>query len=262
MESWPRLPTNPPVTHLRIIQVLLKTTPNADSPRVGAAFAAPGKQVLGTVPVEADGSAYFEVPARTPVLFQAVDARGRALQTMRSLVYLQPGENDSCIGCHEHRMKQGAASAPPLASRRAPSKIKPGPDGTRPFSYPRLVQPVLDRHCVQCHDGKAPQRPVLTGEPEGAFTKSYNALVSRVSFSAWNRPEQNFEPLTEPLRFGALGSPLTRRLEQGPCKVALTPGEEERLYTWMDANALFYGTFDEKEQKKQLAGQVIEGPKE
>ncbi len=262
MESWPRLPTNTPVTQLRIIQVLLKTTPNADSPRVGAAFAAPGKQVLGTVPVEADGSAFFEVPARTPVLFQAVGARGRALQTMRSLVYLQPGENESCIGCHEHRMKKGAASALPLASRRAPSKIKPGPDGTRPFSYPRLVQPVLDRHCVQCHDGKAPQRPVLTGEPEGAFTKSYNALVSHVSFSAWNRPEQNFEPLTEPLRFGALGSPLTRRLEQGPCKVALTPEEEERLYTWMDANALFYGTFDEKEQKKQLVGEVIEGPKE
>ena len=68
MESWPRLPTNTPITHLRIIQVLLKTTPNADSPRVGAAFAAPGKQVLGTVPVEADGSAFFEVPARTPVL--------------------------------------------------------------------------------------------------------------------------------------------------------------------------------------------------
>jgi len=88
MESWPNLPGSRPITHLRIIQVLLKTTPNADSPRVGAAFAAPGKQVLGTVPVEADGSALFEVPARTPVLFQALDARGRAVQTMRSLVYL------------------------------------------------------------------------------------------------------------------------------------------------------------------------------
>jgi len=262
MESWPRLPTNPPVTQLRIIQVLLKTTPHADSPRVGAAFAAPGKQVLGTVPVEADGSAFFEVPARIPVLFQAVDARGRALQTMRSLVYLQPGENESCIGCHEHRMKQGAASAPPLASRRAPSKIKPGPDGTRPFSYPRLVQPVLDRHCVRCHDGKDTQRAVLTGEPEGGFTKSYNTLVSRVSFSAWNRPEQNFEPLTEPLRFGALASPLMKMLDQGHGEVALSPEDEERLYTWVDANALFYGTFDVDEQRKQLAGQVIAGPKE
>jgi len=261
-ESWPRLPGDQPVTHLRIVQVLLKTTPNADSPRVGAAFAAPGKQVLGTVPVEADGSAFFEVPARTPVLFQALNAQGRAVQTMRSLVYLQPGEHRSCIGCHEPRTKTGSASVPAQALGRAPSSIKPGPDGSRPFSYPRLVQPVLDRNCGQCHDGKEPGRPVLTGDPEGDFTKSYNALVSRVSFTAWNRPEQNFEPMTEPLRFGAIASSLTKMLDQGHGKVSLTPEDRERLNTWMDANALFYGTFDVNEQKKQLLGQAIEGPKE
>ena len=262
MESWPRIPTNSPVTQLRIIQVLLKTTPNADSPKVGAAFAAPGKQVLGTVPVEPDGSAFFEIPARTPVLFQALDARGRAVQTMRSLVYLQPGENESCIGCHEHRMKQASPRLQAMALQRAPSQIKPGLDGSRPFSYPLLVQPVLDRHCVSCHDGKEPKSIVLTGEPEGEFTKSYNALSARVSYSAWNRPEQNFEPLTEPLRFGALGSPLTRMLEKGHHKAELTTEDWERLYTWIDANALFYGTFDVSEQKKQLAGQRIAGPKE
>lgn len=262
MESWPQLPANLPITHLRIVQVLLKTTPHADSPRVGAAFAAPGKQVLGTVPVEADGSAYFEAPARTAIQFQALNAEGRAVQTMRSLVYLQPGENESCVGCHEHRMKVPSPRPPALALRRPPSPIKPGPEGSRPFSYPLLVQPVLDRHCLPCHDGKEPNRPVLTGEPENGFTKSYNALVSRVSFSAWNRPEQNFEPMTEPLRFGALGSPLAKMLDQGHHQVALSPADQERLNTWMDANALFYGTFDIEEQKKQLAGQRIEGPKE
>jgi hypothetical protein len=262
MESWPALPGTTPITHLRIIQVLLKTTPNADQPRVGAAFAAPGKQVLGTVPVEADGSALFEVPARTPVLFQALNAQGRAVQTMRSLVYLQPGERQSCTGCHEHRMQTTSQNVSARALLRAPSRIKPAPEGSRPFSYARLVQPVLDRHCVPCHDGKEPKRPVLTGEPDGDFSKSYNALVSRVSFTAWNRPEQNFEPLTEPLRFGALASPLSKMLDEGHGKVALTPEERERLNTWMDANALFYGTFDVTEQKKQLAGQKIEGPRE
>jgi len=261
-ESWPRLPGDTRITDLRIIQVLLKTTPNADSPRVGAAFAAPGKQVLGTVPVEADGSALFDVPARTPVLFQALNGQGRAVQTMRSLVYLQPGEYQSCTGCHEHRMKTSSLEAPAQALRRAPSKIKPGPDGSRPFSYPRLVQPVLDRHCVTCHDGKDPKRPILTGEPEGGFSKSYNALVSRVSFTAWNRPEQNFEPMTEPMRFGAVASPLTKMLDQGHSKVMLSPEEQERLNTWIDANALFYGTFDVNEQRKQLAGQAIDGPRE
>ncbi|HNQ88951.1 MAG TPA: hypothetical protein PKM73_10085 [Verrucomicrobiota bacterium] len=261
-ESWPRLPEEIPVTHLRIIQVLLKTTPNADSPRVGAAFAAPGKQVLGTVPVEPDGSAFFEAPARTPMLFQALDARGRAVQTMRSLVYLQPGERESCVGCHEHRMKSEPARTPALALQRPPSTIRPGPEGSKPFSYPRLVQPVLDRHCVGCHDGRQPGRPVLTGEPEGGFTRSYNALVARVSFSAWNRPQNNFEPITEPLRFGALASPLLKTLETGPCHVPLTREEEERLNTWMDANALFYGTFDVAEQARQLAGEAIPGPQE
>jgi predicted esterase len=261
-ESWPRLPGDLPITQLRIIQVLLKTTPNADSPRVGAAFAAPGKQVLGTVPVEPDGSAFFEVPARTPVLFQALNAQGRAVQTMRSLVYLQPGERRSCVGCHEQRTHTGAAPAAAQALERAPSRIKPGPDGSRPFSYPLLVQPVLDRHCVRCHDGKKAGRPVLTAEPDGDFTKSYNALVSRVSFTAWGRPEQNFEPMTEPLRFGAIASPLAKLLDRGHGKVVLPPEDQERLNTWMDANALFYGTFEVAEQKKQLLGQAIAGPKE
>jgi predicted esterase len=261
-DGWPYLPETNAIAQLRIIQVLLKTTPNADAPRVGAAFAAPGKQVLGTVPVEPDGSAYFTVPARTPVLFQALDNHGRAVQTMRSLVYLQPGEHQSCVGCHEHRLKTPARTTPPLAIRRPPSKIKPGPEGSRPFSYPRLVQPVLDRHCVSCHDGREPGRPVLTGEPEGGFTKSYNALVSRVAFSAWNRPEQNFEPMTTPLRFGALASPLGKMLAEGHSKLVLPPEDMERLVTWMDANALFYGTFDVREQQKQIAGDVIAGPNE
>ena len=262
MESWPYLPTNAPITHLRIVQVLLKTTPNIDSPKVAMGLGAPGRQVLGTVPVEADGSAYFEAPARTPMLFQALDAQGRAVQTMRSLVYLQPGESETCIGCHEHRMKKEPPRAQAQAIRRAPSVIAPAPDGTKPFSYPRLVQPVLDRHCVTCHDGKEPKRLTLTGAPEGAFSKSFNALISRVSYSGWGLPNSNYEPLTEPLRFGALASPLAKLLEKGHGKVTLTPVEWTRLYTWMDANGEFYGTFDVNEQKKQLAGEVIAVPRE
>jgi len=261
-ESWPSLPTNMPITHLRIIQILLKTTPDIDSPKVAAGLGAPGRQVLGTVPVESDGSAYFEAPARTPVLFQALDAKGRAVQTMRTLVYLQPGENETCIGCHEHRMQTDPPRAQAQAIKRPPSIIAPGPDGSKPFSYPRLVQPILDRHCIQCHDGREPKRPVLTGAPEGAFSKSFNALINHVSFSGWNRPHNNYEPLTTPLRFGAIASPLAAMLEKGHSKVEMSPAEWESLYTWMDANGAFYGTFDMAEQKRQLKGEVIEVPAE
>lgn len=262
MESWPYLPKDRPIKRLRIFQVLLKTTPNIDSPKVAAGLGAPGRQMLGTVPVEEDGSAYFEVPARMPVYFQALDAQGRAVQTMRSLVYLQPGEAETCIGCHENRMKKAQPHTQALALRRGPSVLTPGPDGTRPFSYPRLVQPILDKHCAACHDGKEPKRPVLTGAPEGWASRSFNALVKRVAYSGWNNPNGNDEPLTKPLRFGALASPLAAMLEKGHGKVALAPDEWERLNIWMDANGEFYGTFDTVEQKRQLAGEAIAVPKE
>jgi hypothetical protein len=142
---------------LRIVQVLPKTTPHANLPRVGLANASPGRQVLGTVPVEPDGSAYFRAPAGIPLAFQALDERGMAIQTMRSLTYLQPGEQSSCVGCHEHRTRTPLQHGAGLAGLRAPSEIAPGPDGSRPFNYAILVQPVLDKHCVECHRGRTPR---------------------------------------------------------------------------------------------------------
>lgn len=259
-ESWPRLP-DVEIRQLRVVQVLPKTTPHANNPRVGAANASPGKQILGTVPVERDGSAYFRVPARMPVLFQALDARGRAVQTMRSLTYLQPGEQISCVGCHEPRSSTAAVRREALAMTRAPSAITPGPDGSRPLSYPILVQPVLDRHCVGCHNAKkAEGKVVLTGEPAGKFSQSYNALVTRVSYTAWGNPQNNFEPLTAPDRFGARASKLVALLDRGHYDVRLTSEEWERLVTWIDANALFYGTFNPEDQARQLRGERIAGP--
>ena len=158
-------------------------------------------------------------------------------------------------------MKKEPPRARALATQRAPSAIKPGPDGCKPFSYPRLVQPILDRHCVTCHDGKEPKRPVLTGAPEGWASRSFNALIQHVSYSTWGQPGPR-DALSEPLRFGAWGSPLLTLLEKGHGKVKLSPEEWERLTIWMDANGEFYGTFDAAEQKRQLAGEAIAAPKE
>ena len=72
--------------------------------------------------------------------------------------------------------------------------ITPGPDGSKPLSYPILVQPVLGRHCVRHHE------------------------------------------------------------------VALSAEDMDRLIPWMDANALFYGTFKPEDQARQLKGERIEGP--
>ena len=259
-ESWPKK-LGDKVTHLRIIQVLPKTTPNIDNPAVGKPFAAPGKQVLGTVPVEEDGSAYFEVPAKTPILFQALDAKGRAIQTMRSLTYLQPGEKLSCVGCHESRTSPPLPISNRMAFAREPSQIKPGPEGSKPFSYPILVQSVLDKHCVECHNPQKPEgNTVLTNEPEGNYTKSYNSLVKHIAYSAWTMPNNNYEPMTEPNRFGARASRLVKLLDEGHYDVKLSPEEWERLVTWIDANGLFYGTFNREDQAKQKQGLKIKGP--
>jgi len=263
--AWPELPKET-IRRLRIVQVLPKSTPHANTPPVGIPNASPGKQVLGTVPVESDGSAYFRAPARLPLAFQALDARGQAVQIMRSVTYLQPGETASCVGCHERRTQAPPQRPPAQALKRPPSAIETGPDGSKPLSYPILVQPVLDKQCVACHNEQKPDGGViLTGKPQGPYTVSYNALAPRVRYSAWGAPgdfrQTNSEPLSKPDFFGARGSPLMKLLLDGHEKVVLDPDEIERLATWMDANALFYGTFDPADQARQQRGERIAGPK-
>lgn len=123
------------------------------------------KIVLGETPVEADGSAFFTVPARTPLYFQMVDERGFVAQTMRSWVTLQPGENRACVGCHEDKNGAPAGSyGPGLAMRGGPRGLEPFQGPSRAFSFAREIQPILDRHCVRCHD----DRPALAARWGGA----------------------------------------------------------------------------------------------
>ena len=110
------------------------------------------KRVLGEARVYADGSACFTAPARRPVYFQAIDRNGHVVQTMRSWATLQPGERMGCVGCHETKY-----DAPPprstLALQHGPQQLTPFYGEPRPFSYRREIQPILDKHCVSCHDG-------------------------------------------------------------------------------------------------------------
>lgn len=264
--SAPKLP-DVRIRALRILQIVPKSTPGANRPPLGLPNASPGKQVLGTVPVEADGSACFRAPVGRPLAFQALDEQGMAVQVMRSVTYLQPGEVAGCVGCHESRTTTPLRTAVALALKRSPSAIEPGPDGSRPLSYPILVQPVLDKHCVKCHgDAKPAGGLSLTGKPEGHYTVSYNALAPRVSYSAWGRKGGDFrvansEPVSAPGYFGARGSALLKALIEKRMGASLNPEEMARLVTWMDANALFYGTFDPDDQARQQRGERIAGPK-
>ncbi|MHC4120565.1 MAG: HzsA-related protein, partial [Planctomycetota bacterium] len=135
--TWPEASK---VAALRIIQALPKTTPPPNKPRIGIANQTNARAVLGTVPVESDGSAYFEAPVGKAIYFQALDERGMAIQSMRSATYVHPGEQMTCLGCHEQKHQaSNQPTAKPLALLRRPSKIRPDVDGSNPFNYVRLV---------------------------------------------------------------------------------------------------------------------------
>lgn len=256
-------PEGRPIKELRVFQVLPKTESHiANDPRIGYANAESARMLLGTAPVEEDGSAYFRAPARKPIYFQAVDSEGRAVQSMRSITYLQPGERRSCIGCHEGPN----VTAPPgiaLAARRAPSVLKGGPDGTKPMSFPRLVQPVLNAHCVKCHSPAAdrPANPPLLAEAQGEFTVSYDSLRPYVRWHEWGDKSIS-QIATRPGRVGADESPLTQILSDKTHAALKIPDEDlRRIYLWLDANAPFYGIYEKSARLAQRSGAVVTPPK-
>ena len=175
------------VKRLRIIGVLPKVQPRMNQPNLGVSHEETGKFVLGTVPVEVDGSAHFRVPSGVSLFFQALDQEGYAVQTMRSLTYVQPGQTLACIGCHEPRQTAPAPRAA-AAVEHGPSRIEAGLSGTWPLRFDTLVQPVLDRHCVQCHDGDGAAATAAAGgavegnaEPVGNAVNDSSARDSRRS---------------------------------------------------------------------------------
>lgn len=99
------------------------------------------KHVLGEVNVEDDGSCYFEVPANNAVYFQTLDEKGRAVQTMRSWTVLMPGEQMSCIGCHEDKNQVGLAAfnSRAAALMKPAQKLQPVP-GTSPHPLLRRLE--------------------------------------------------------------------------------------------------------------------------
>lgn len=254
------MPEGREIRELRIYQILPKSeTHVANRPRIGNANAESARMLLGTVPVEQDGSAYFRAPAHKPLAFQAVDAAGRAVQGMRSAVYLQPGERRSCVGCHES-VGDVDAGTTPFAMHRGPSAITPGPDGTQPWSYARLVQPVLDRRCVSCH-GKDGDAPCLEDGPDEQFTASFRALSAFARWYEWGDKSIS-QIVTRPGEMPADVSPLTAVLEdadhQG--KTGLTDEELRSLYLWLDGNSAFYGAYSIPEQIAQRRGEAIPPP--
>jgi formylglycine-generating enzyme required for sulfatase activity len=240
--------------------------------RVGADGPWEPKRILGTVPVEKDGSAMFRVPANTPISIQPIDAEGKALQLMRSWMTAMPGEAVSCVGCHENQ-NAGPPNLRTVASRRPPSEIEPWYGPVRGFSFRREVQPVLDKYCVSCHDGSkrtdslgipdmrgdqgrffaykngVPKAKIIYGVPREELVKKYGGVfepsyITLRSFVRVGGLESDLR-LLAPGEFCTDTTELVQMLKKGHHGVRLDAEAWQRIMTWIDLNAPCHGTWRE-----------------
>ena len=203
------------------------------------------KQILGEVEVDPDGSASFEVPAGRHVYFQLLDKDKKMIQSMRSGVSLMPGETNGCIGCHENRLNVPLASPHlPTALKKAPQPLK-GWQQKEPvkFSFMEQVQPILDKHCISCHDFDVNDRKklVLAGDRNPFFNAAYvNMHVNKVVTLVGGGPAA-IQPACS---WGSYPSLLTKIIETNHHDVNLSRQEKEILYAWMDLNGVYYPVYE------------------
>ena len=198
------------------------------------------KRILGTVPVEADGSAHFVVPAGKFIYFQLLDENQTMIQSMRSATTIQSGETQGCIGCHDDRlMVPKRVTHQTIALKRAPSTLNGWYGPARFFNYRAEVQPVFDKNCVACHDfGKEAGKELnLAGDRGLAFNASY--------FDLWQKKYVKLigggpAPIQPAYSWGAHASRLTKVLNGGHYGVKLSEEERQRVITWMDLNGPYY----------------------
>ncbi len=225
------------------------------------------KRVLGTVDVHEDGSALFDVPARTPVYFQALDARGHVVQSMRSWSTLQPGEYFGCVGCHERKATTPRPGRLPIAMTRPAQRIKPFYGPARGFSYRKEIQPIWDRHCIGCHR-LSPGEKVSPSEKEAAFSLLGKPVTGRTSRRIWaesylmltradkkeiGHPSelvnwlnvQSVPTLLPPYHRGACKSRLVSLLKEGHHEVELSREEMDKIACWIDLLVPFCGDYAE-----------------
>lgn len=198
------------------------------------------RRILGTVPVREDGSVAFVAPANTPLAVQPLDAEGKAVQLMRSWFTAMPGERVSCAGCHE---RQSSSPAVKRASAFAlePTPIKPWYGQPRGFSFAHEVQPVLNKYCINCHNGDA-NLPDFRGRNGGSFSIAYKSLNPFVYRPG---PESDYHILN-PMEYHADVSELVQILKQGHHDVRLDAQSWDRLITWIDFNVPYFGSWLEK----------------
>lgn len=233
------------IKRLRIVGVVPKVQPHMNTPVLGVSAEDPGKFVLGSVPVHEDGSAFFMLPSGVPVFFQALDQQGLAVQTMRTLTYTRPGQTLSCVGCHEHRESAPPPAPAAQALTTGPSHITPAPEGSWPLDFARLVQPVLDNHCAECHQPSGKTAPKTKLDLSAG-----HAWESLMKFGNEDLKTKAFERDQSHTGEGVAANSLlwkTLTAPGGHHDVQLSVEDRDRLATWMDTYAHRVGHFSDQQ---------------
>ncbi len=202
------------------------------------------KRVLGTIPVEEDGSVNFEAPSGKYLYFQLLDENRKMIQSMRSGVIVHPGETNGCIGCHEDRLSAPPnISRMPMAFQQKAHKLSDDIENPHTFSYTRDVQAIFDRHCISCHDfGKeAGNKLILAGDRNPYFSASYIDLHMKKQLSCIGGGPAEIQ---EAYSWGSNKSRLISILEQGHQETNLSKDEMEVLCTWIDLNGVYYPEYE------------------
>ena len=205
---------------------------------IGGTFAL--ERVLGTVPVEPDGSAYMELPAGRSLFFVALDENNLSVKRMQSFVSVQPGETTSCVGCHEPRMQTPHAPVAPLAATRRPTPIEPIAGVPDVLDFPRDVQPILDRHCTECHNADRREGGVeLTGDRTPMYTVSYWAMIVHGLIS----DGRNYTGDQPPRSIGSSASRLLALGDGSHHDAKFSPRERDMVRLWIESGAVYPGTY-------------------
>ena len=226
------------------------------------------KRMLGTVPVEEDGSVIFKIPAKTPVSIQPLDKDGVAVQWMRSWLTGQPGEIVSCVGCHEDQ-NQIVIPKRVIASQKAPHALTPPEGGPRSFTFDLEVQPILDRACIACHNGEGKAFDLRGGKKDN---RGYGTSYLNLHPYVHRQGGEGDMVVLYPYEYHPNTSELVRLLKKGHYNVQLTDAEWRKIYNWIDYNAPDKGYFnanvlksfpyqgyDQIERRKQLTDKYAGG---
>lgn len=234
------------ITQLLVLEQLAKPAnfSNAQDPlTIGGTFTL--QRILGTVPVEPDGSANMELPAMRSLFFIALDKDGHAVKRMHSFVTVQPGEVTGCVGCHELRTQAPHFNDAPqlMAAKQAPSRITAIPNIPDVLDFPRDIQPILDRHCIKCHNTrKRPNGIDLSGDHTPIYSISYWTMFTHKLV----RDGRNLYGNTEPHSIGAAASPIMdvlNGLRGHGDRVKISEKEKNIVRFWIESGAVYPGTY-------------------